>query len=70
MIFNIFPSLDLREDEQFHLNYPGALTISTKQVGMHSATFFSPHSVVLGVYSFVSNTILYGYIQVRLGLKF
>ncbi|KAB1228266.1 Rac-like GTP-binding protein 7 [Morella rubra] len=23
--------LDLREDEQFHLNYPGACTISTKQ---------------------------------------
>lgn len=35
---------DLREDEQFHLNYPGACTISTKQVKN-------------GVYSFVSDTI-------------
>lgn len=46
---------DLREDEEFHLNYPGACTIATKQVGKQFETlFFHNH---LSISHFLANTI-------------
>lgn len=41
----LFGIADLREDEEFHLNYPGACTIATKQVGRQPAIFFFPQSL-------------------------